>query len=259
MTTLLCLALMPLASEAAATPNGEAASPPVVKVDFVFDNAVRKTRDLPTSALRAARRQMIAGEPMSGSKLQMLADAGDGLAAFRYAKQLQEEGKPDPSGATAHYFAIAAYTGRAFAVAPLARLLKADGSTYSASRLRHCLNAMTVQALSGNAEAATLLGEMYADGTPFGRDLAQAQHFLGMGTGDVSRKAALSLGLALLSDPEDAAAGHVGALSALRVAAEGEDLSVRVTAENLLRQIEAAPAPGAAPENPPMIQPEVTQ
>ena len=161
---------------------------------------------------------------------------------------------PDATGAAAHYFAIAAYSGRAFAVAPLARLLKAEGASYSESRLRQALNAMTVQALSGNADAATLLGEMYAEGVPFGRDLSQAQQFLGMADGGVSPQAVLNLGLALLTDPADVAAGHVGALSALGVAAAGDDLAVRVTAENLLRLIETAPLSEL-----PVPEPEVTQ
>jgi len=52
-----------------------------------------------------------------------------------------------------------------------------------------------------------------------------------------------------MSDPADASTGHPGARSALSLAAAGEDLSVRVTAENLLRLIEDMPAP----------QPEVTE
>lgn len=243
---VICLAGQ---AQAQILPNQPAPPGQVVRADFVFDNAVRKTRDLPTAALRAARKKMISGAVMGPSALRGLADAGDGLAAFRYAKLLQEQGTPDPTGAAAHYYAIAAYTGRAFAVAPLARLLKAEGAGYSASRLTHGLNAMTVQALSGNPVAATLLGQMYAEGVPFGYDLAKAETYLGMSSGGGSPKAVLQLGVALLSDPEDAASGHPGARSALTLAAAGDDLAVRVTAENLLRLIETAPSP----------QPEVTE
>lgn len=213
------------------------------QVDFVFDNAVRKTRDLPTAALRAARKKMISGAQMRPKELQALADAGDGLAAYRFARYMQEQATPDPTGVAAHYYAIAAYTGRAFAVPPLGRLLKSDGAAYSASRLKHALNAMTVQAISGNAEATMLLGQMYSAGTPFGYDLAKAEGFLGMNPSGGSPKAVLQLGMALMADPADAASGHPGARSALTLAAEGEDLSVRVTAENLLRLIDRMPSP----------------
>ncbi|MDT8857106.1 hypothetical protein RNZ50_19120 [Paracoccaceae bacterium Fryx2] len=243
---LICLATGAVAQPMAPDPGLPGM---VVRADFVFDNAVRKTRDLPTAALQAARRKMISGAAMGPTDLRALADAGDGLAAFRYARLLQEKETPDPTGAAAHYYAIAAYTGRAFAVPPLARLLRDEGAGYSAGRLTHGLNAMTVQALSGNAVASTLLGQMYADGVPFGRDLAQAQNYLGMASGGGSPRAALQLGVALMSDPADAATGHPGARSALALAAAGEDLSVRVTAENLLRMIDGMPSP----------QPEVTR
>lgn len=215
----------------------------LLKADFVFDNAVRQTRDLPTAGLRALRRAMLAGDALGMADLRTLADAGDGLAAFRLAKLLEAEGKQDPTGVAAHYYAIAAYTGRIFAVPPLARLLKDDGAGYSASRLTNGLNAMTVQAISGNSEAATLLGQMYAAGSPFGRDAIKAQAYLAMASGGGSMAALLQLGVALLADPMDKAAGNPAARAALRLAAAGDDLSVRVTAENLLRLMGSAITP----------------
>lgn len=212
-------------------------------VDFVFDNAVRRTNDLPTAQLRAARRRMIAGETLRFDDLRALADAGDGLAAFRLARLMQDSATPDTTGTKAHYYAIAAYTGRDFAVPPLARLLAQEGAGYSTARLRHSLNAMTVQAISGNSIAATLLGQMYAEGVPFGKDLAQAQYFLAMADGGGDPQAALQLGISLLSDPADIAADHAGARAALMLAGAGADLAVRVTAENLLRLIDPAPTP----------------
>ena len=126
---------------------------------------------------------------------------------------------------------------------PLARLLKDDGAGYSASRLTNGLNAMTVQAISGNSEAATLLGQMYAAGSPFGRDAIKAQAYLAMASGGGSMAALLQLGVALLADPMDTAAGNPAARAALRLAAAGDDLSVRVTAENLLRLMGSAITP----------------
>lgn len=235
--TLLCLATAASAQQLHLSRELPA---DLMQADFVFDNAVRKTQDLPTPNLQRIRKRMISGVDLNFKDLQALADAGDGLAAFRLAKRLEERGVPDPTGVAAHYYAIAAYTGRAFAVPPLARLLKSDGTDYSVSRLRHGLNAMTVQALSGNPAAATLLGKMFADGAPFGLDLAKAETFLAMTEGASSPKALLQLGLALMTDPADVAAGHTGARSALTLALAGDDLAVRVTAENLLRMIDAA-------------------
>lgn len=233
MTLLaVCLASGAMAQSIPMQPPGIAK---LFYADFVFDNAVRKTRNLPTEHLRALRRAMLAGEVLGMADLRDLADAGEGLAAFRLAKLLEAEGKPDPTGVAAHYYAIAAYTGRAFAVAPLARLLKEDGAGYSPSRLTNALNAMTVQTLSGDPQAATLLGQMYAEGSPFGLDAAKAQAYLAMASDGGSMPALLQLGVTLMTDPSDTAAGNPGARSALELAAAGDDLAVRVTAENLLR------------------------
>jgi TPR repeat protein len=183
---------------------------------------------------------MISGGAMPMASLRALADYGDGLAAFRYARLLETMPETNPAS-IAHYYAIAAYTGRDFAVPPLARLLAKSGESFSASVLKQGLNAMTVQVLSGNSVAASLLGEMYANGTPFGRDLAKAQDLLASNGGTDGPKAALRLGTTLFSDPDDAASGHIGARAALGIAAAGDDLAARVTAENLLRLLDAAP------------------
>lgn len=209
----------------------------------VFDNRVARTSDLPTSALRNSRKRMLAGQTLSQSSLRALADNGDGLAAARFAGILIDTGKPELIEDAAHYFAIAAYSGRAFAVPALGRLLVSHGSTFSKGRLKNCLNAMTVQALSGNAVAATQLGQMYADGKPFGKDMVKAQEYLAVAAGEGNARAALNLGVALLSDPDDRAAGNVGARAALALAAGSEDLSARVTAENLLATLAPTPVP----------------
>lgn len=204
-----------------------------VPVEFTFDNRVTRSKDLPTPALQAARKRMNGGGAISTAELRALADNGDGLAAFRFARLLQATTPPPKLGVVAHYYAIAAYTGRSFAVPDLARLMVTEGAEYGDNLLRQCLNALTIQAISGNAKAALALSQMYSDGLPFGRDPAAARHFLGM-AGKNDPAAALKLGLALLADPADAALDHVGARAALGLAASGSDLAVRVTAENLL-------------------------
>lgn len=216
--------------------------PNLRRVEFVFDNKVTQTKDLPTASLQAARKRMVSGGKILNRDLQALADHGDGLAAFRYARVLQALVPAVKPGAAAHYYAISAYTGRSFAVPPLAKLLVTEGAGYKPSLLTQCLNAMTIQAIGGNATAAQLLGQMYSDGVPFGRDLMQAQHFLSI-AGKTDPAAALRLGMALLADPADIALDHAGAKAALELAASGENLSARVTAENILQLLNTPPSP----------------
>lgn len=220
----------------------------LIQVDFVFDNKVRHTLDLPNPELQAARKRMVTGGQLSSSALRALADAGDGLAAYRYGKLLQTSQPPAKVGSAAHYFAIAAYTGRAFAVAPLAQLLQSEGADYGPSLLQNSLNALTVQATSGNAKAAQFLAKMYATGVPFGLDLTQAQHFTAL-AGQDDPVGAVKLGIALMGDASDAALNHVGAKAALSIAANSTNLSAKVTAENLLRLLDT-PAPLTAKVTP---------
>ncbi len=219
--------------------------PAAAQADFVFDNQIRRSDDLPTQTLRNLRKGMVAGRTLSARDLQALADAGDGLAAFRFARLL--ESVPDAKPAViVHYYAIAAYTGRAFAVPPLARWLVAEDAAYPAATLRQALDALTVQAKAGNTDAAAALGRMYAKGQPFGRDLAKAQGYLALMPVDQSPKAALRLGISLMADPADKALGHPAARAALTIAAAGPDLGTSLTATTLLGQL-APPDAKAAP------------
>lgn len=234
MAKNLIFALLLSLPQAALAETGPAV---LTQIDFIFDNKITHTRDLPSATLQATRKRMVAGGAVSTGQLRALADAGDGLAAYRYGRFLQAKVPPAKSGSAAHYYAMAAYTGRAFAVTPLAKLLLEEGTDYSPSLLRHSLNAMTVQAISGNTKAAQYLSQMYAAGAPFGHDLRQAQHFMAM-AGQNDPAAALKLGLVLMADPADMALDHIGARAALTLAAEGSNFSARVTAQNLLRLLD---------------------
>lgn len=238
----LVLAMLPPPTGQASPEGG--LTPAITPVEFVFDNRITHTKDLPTAALQAARKRMVTGQKISTADLRALADHGDGLAAFRFARLLQEKVPPVGPGVAAHYYAISAYTGRHFAVPELARLMVAEGAGYSENLLTQCLNALTIQAISGNAKAALALGKMYADGQPFGRDLVASQHFLAL-AGQTDPAAALKLGLALMADPADAALGHAGARAALTLAASSTDLSARITAENLLTLLDTPTPPTA--------------
>jgi TPR repeat protein len=230
---------------------GPSLPPGPTPAEFVFDNNVRRSADLPTYALQALRKSMVAGKDIGGSGLQQLADAGDGLAAFRFAQQL--EATPDSKPAViAHYYAIAAYTGRSFAVSSLVRMLKAHGASFPPATLQQALDALTVQAKSGHVGAGAALGQMYVTGEPFGHDLEKAQMYLALMPEGKNPKAALRLGITLLSDPEDKAQGHPAARAALAKAAAGSDLGTSLTATTLLGQLDtpvaqAPPMPKATP------------
>ena len=67
------------------------------------DGGVQRTNQLPTEHLQSLRKQMIAGRSLATRDLRALADAADGLAAFKYGKWLEEQGKPQLLPDAAHY------------------------------------------------------------------------------------------------------------------------------------------------------------
>ena len=101
---------------------------------FAEANGISRTNQLPTEHLRNLRRKMNAQGTLGTRDLRTLADAGDGLAAFKYGRWLEEQGKPQLLADATHYYAIASYTDRDFAVRRLVALLAVPDLGLSASR-----------------------------------------------------------------------------------------------------------------------------
>jgi hypothetical protein len=205
------------------------------------------TRQLPTWELQSARKRMIAGRRISFDQMRAIADAGDGLAAFRYAERLLELDDPALLDDAAHYFASAAHTGRDYAVAPLLRVLVMPGIEISEARLKHIETALRRHALRGNAKATEALIGFYSTGTPFGLQPEAAnelQQAVALG-GDP--EAAIAMALRAMSDPATTLSdADIEAL--LQVAVTSENLGQRTTAENILSLLQKrTPAAGETP------------
>lgn len=204
---------------------------------------VQSTVELADPMLRALRKRMVAGGMLGAADLRALADAGDGLAAFKFAKLLDESATtPEKTlSSRIHYYSIAAYTGRDFAVAPLLRLMNATPDpegVLGKVRLRGVEDALLSSARRGNGDAALALALAYAEGAPFGPNPEEAQRLiLTLADAGTSGAARAALKLALLAvgpdpaQPVDAAAAR----AMLRIAATGPDLGARAMAENLER------------------------
>ncbi len=206
-------------------------------------NGISRTNQLPTEHLRNLRRKMTAGRELSTRDLRALADAADGLAAFKYGKWLEEQGKPQLLPDAAHYFAIASYTDRDFAVRRLVALLKLPDLELSASRQKEALDALTRQAQTGNADAAVALSDLYAAGKPFGKDPEAVRHWLNVAATDGRGDAAIKLALAYMLPTDGMAADPVKARAALDLAATQPDPGTKAMAQTLLARLGDQPAP----------------
>lgn len=205
-------------------------------------NGVSRTDQLPTEHLRNLRKQMNAGHSLGTRDLRALADAADGLAAFRYGKWLEEQGKPQLLPDAAHYYAIASYTDRDFALRRLVALLALPNLEMTASRTNEALDAMTHQANTGNADAAIALSQMYAAGTPFGKDPEAVRNWLSVaaiaGRGD----AAVKLALTYMTPTEGMDADPAKARAALEMALAQPEPGIKAMAQTLLARLGDMPA-----------------
>lgn len=204
-----------------------------------FHNRVTETLDLPTLELQQARRRMLANEPISWDEMRALADYGDGLAAFRFARRIEEQGDPTLLSDAAFYYANAAFTNREYAVGPLVRILERRDVEFSPRRLEHIENALRARALAGDEKAIKALTGFYVSGHPFGRHPDRALEFrLELAeAGDTD--AAMALVVETMSDNSPVPLDEEQIASLFEVVSASDDLGLRTMGENLRRLYEA--------------------
>ncbi len=194
----------------------------------IYDNAPR---------LKDIRARIVADEPVTITELQILADVGDGLAAYRLAQRLLAMNRPDLNGKAAQYLAIAVEDGRTYAVPPLFDILSDRTSDISPVRLAHIENALARQAAAGDPASVIALSRLYMQGHPFGLRPDKAKALLRGAVDQQFVDEALALQMAMLIasggslTTEDTAAVR----AYLKVAQESPDIGTRTAAENLLR------------------------
>lgn len=194
----------------------------------IYDNAPR---------LKDIRARIVADEPVTITELQILADVGDGLAAYRLAQRLVAMNRPELNGKAAHYLAIAVNDGRTYAVPSLFDILSDRTTDISPVRLAHIENALNRQAAAGEPASVIALARLYLQGYPFGAKPEKAKALLRAAVDQQFVDAALALQMAMLiasASPlttEDAAAVR----AYLQVAQQSPDIGTRTAAENLLR------------------------
>lgn len=210
---------------------------------FADGTGVSRTNQLPTEHLRSLRKKMIAGRSLGTRDLRALADAADGLAAFKYGKWLEEQGKPQLLPDAAHYYAIASYTDRDFALRRLVALLALPSLALTAPRQDEALDAMIHQAQTGNADAAFALSTMYAAGKPFGKDPEAVRHWLEVAANGGRSDAAIKLALAYMMPTDGMPADPVKARAMLDLALAQPDPGTKAMAQTLLARLGTMPAP----------------
>ena len=190
----------------------------------------------PVDPMALLRHKMTAGGKITDTQLKKLADSGDDLGAYNYAKRLDAAAVPETLPAALKYYMRAVNGGRNFALRPAIRLLEAGVGADDAKLLAEAQKLLEKTALK-DAFARDALVKFYRSGVPFGSDPARADALIAEAAKAGDTKAALDLAYALLTGvPEpteiEEAKGY------LKIAALSETLSIRTVAENLLRNLD---------------------
>ncbi|MDH4413404.1 MAG: hypothetical protein QE484_08865 [Rhizobium sp.] len=188
--------------------------------------------------LQAARKRLLAGKKVSYGELQALADAKDGVGAFKLAERIQKQ--PDPKLAThaLHYFAIAAYQDRDYAVRHMMAILNDGSLDLQPSHLESAEAALRRQARKGNEQAVEGLILLYSEGRLFGDKRSELETLLASGVGKKTGDAAFKLAVLLLSDRDRTSEQTEQAARFLAIAEENGSIGMKAAAGNLIAQLQ---------------------
>ncbi|MGL4197248.1 MAG: hypothetical protein ACRCSX_05735, partial [Allorhizobium sp.] len=189
-------------------------------------------------ALQTARKRLLAGKRVSYAELQALADARDGVGAFKLAERIQKQGDPKLATDALHYFAIAAYQDRGYAVRHMLDILGNDSLQLSPSHLESAEAALRLQARKGNEQAVEGLIRLYSEGRLFGDKRGELEALLASGTGRKNGDTAFKLAILLLSDRDRTPEQTEQATRFLAIAEENGSIGMKAAASNLLAQLQ---------------------
>jgi hypothetical protein len=192
-------------------------------------------------ALQEARKRLLAGKRVSYGQLQALADAKDGIGAFRLAERIQKQDDPALATHALHYFAIAAYQDRGYAVRHMIAILSDDSLDLRPSHLESAEAALRLQARKGNDQAIDGLIRLYSEGRRFGNKRDELETLLSSGGGKSNGDAAFKLAILLLSDRNRTQEQTEQAARFLAITAETGSIGMKAAAGNLLAQLEIQP------------------
>lgn len=221
--------------------------PDAPAVTVMMMRGITRSDQLPGN-LETARKRLVRKQHVSNADLRALADHGDGNAAFQFAKKIDFEARPELAADAAHYYGIAASTGRGGAIYGFIRAVdKINPEHASEARLHLLRKTLLAYARAGSGPATEAMLRYYVAGEPFG-DLGPELDALVVQTdGPAADAVALQLASQILHSGQGTPGALADAKRYLDKAANGESLRMRMIAENLLPVVEEKLA--AFPQN----------
>ncbi len=187
--------------------------------------------------LKDMRRAMLAGAEMSDVDLRTLADAGEGLAAARFAQRLEERGEPAVLDDAAHYYSIAVYVDRDFALPRLLAILGRSDVEFGPARLRNIREVVERETQRGNPVAAAGLAGLLMRDKPFEQDVPRARDLLMAAAEAGDTAAAIRLVISHFQGAPGLPPDPEAARPALELALASPDPGTQSMARTLARQL----------------------
>ena len=201
---------------------------------------ITSSRQLPSAALIRARTTLSQGGDVRSSQLRQLADLGDGFAALRFAQRLEQQNNGVPTSDIAHYYGMAAATGRGGSITGLIRMLdQLSASDLSASRALVLKNIMMSYALAGNSHAVDAVLRYQSRQQPFGPLEEELVAVLNVATGEGAAKMGLQIATTILRDPDATTLDLLRAQQYLHLAATATSFETTLPAQNMIPLVEA--------------------
>jgi hypothetical protein len=236
ITALLLTCLAP--HTAISQTSSDTVAPERITVRIVA--GITSSRQLPSDALIRARATLSQGGDVRSSQLRQLADLGDGFAALRFAQRLEQQNNGVPTSDIAHYYGMAAATGRGGSVTGLIRMLdQLTASDLSASRARVLKNIMMSYALAGNSHAVDAVLRYQQRQQPFGSLEEELVAVLDIAAGEGAAKMGLQIATIILRDPQVTTPDLLRAQQYLQLAITAASFETTLTAQNMIPLVEA--------------------
>lgn len=235
----LAAALCLLVTPAFAQTNDATVDPSRITVQMM--PGFTASNQLPTPELINARKALAAGQSISITRMREIADLGDGFAAYHFADWLRDNTDEPPYSDIAHYYGIAAATGRGGAIRQLIRALDAvDPTNLARARSDILENILFAYAEAGNQLAIDAVIRYNHSQQPFGRLDTEVEALLEFVDGESAVQIALHLASGILQNDEPTQYDLDLAGDYLEIAMTSESLESQLIASNLVPLVEQA-------------------
>jgi hypothetical protein len=201
---------------------------------YLTSVAFRSERKRFRPGLERIRKRLISRHSVTFQQLRTLADAGDSLAAFAFAKKLSALGKPVLLSDALHYYSEAALGGRKYALRGILDTAARQDVAFNPAHLKQAERALNMLAKNGNPIAENGLIRLYTSGIPFGAKPQEIARLLERRVRRGDGDAAFRLAIIMLNPVPILPESKAQVIRYLEIAAKKGSLGTQASATNII-------------------------